>query len=389
MTTPTIDWADCSSSTFCSEEEVDAAVVEEVDAAVVEEVDAAVVEVDAVEEEVDAVEEVDAEVKKVKDAVVNVKNESYPLFLIISRRTLPSIRNEIDKYVLTLRKQGLKVHVGPMRVVRRGKNDTDRTLVMMDPQIYQAMVKDGLKWNSSSHRVDRKDFKIKPFVLSPKLPHRNQRALKVLLPKALDIDGCFDRLDNHLQEMIRFDVLREDGYQLAIPFESRENNKHIGSGYIVFGDEVGVLDMVVTHLTISETLWVNPQGHPIKGEGRFLSCYWSRLTVNDIDMSPADRAKRAKRRNPTSSSRDRPYVSRRTHHVQHNSSDRRSQYHRSPVRDQGHPSSKDRPSVSKDRSVMHDRPSIERVMQPTPNFSAPPRAIPPKVDLSKLPFMKG
>jgi hypothetical protein len=248
-------------------------------------------------------EETNDEIMESPGMISDKERDHYPVYVIYSSYPLSEIKRRLSTYAKRVEKRLIdggmsknEVHkrtkVGPLRIVRSRGEQTDRTISVMGDEVYQELVKDGKKKNGRQRRFNLDDFQIRPYHLaeSQRPKKRDMRHLMVCLPKVLSRIECDKQLRHHMTDLVNFGVVSADAYQIAIPFESRENDNHVGRAFLVFADHVNIWDIVITHATLRETIWTTKKNNPLSGDSRWRHCFWAKITdPGSIRMSPADR----------------------------------------------------------------------------------------------------
>ena len=181
--------------------------------------------------------------------------------------------------------------VGPLRIVRNRKQDTNRTLCVIDDKVYEEMVSQGFE-RKERRALDYNDFQVKRYIMDNRnlSKNRERRHLMIKLPKILSGGKVDEQLSQHMAELVKFNIVPEKSYRIVIPFKDREGDEHIGHSIIVFNDDVLIWDIAMTHETLRESLWSNRENKPMTGLNRWRQCFWSLITdSSQIRMSPADR----------------------------------------------------------------------------------------------------
>lgn len=143
------------------------------------------------------------------------------LYIIYSRRSIQDITSHLLQH-------GSEDDIGPSRIVFYKGNETNRTMIVLSPALYE-QVKD-----NRNH-----DFSIVPYQLRDydKAPN-NERSLFLPLPKELKQSECRQILMGLLDTMARFGFFKEGDYKVNIPLYTRTSDAHKGLAFIHFEKEV-------------------------------------------------------------------------------------------------------------------------------------------------------
>lgn len=223
----------------------------------------------------------------------DIMNESspsyakYPVFIIHSRRTLDSLY----KFMVSMIKEHKtpedgNVRIGPMHVQRIQKNETARTICLMDWKGYEIFQRIGYGYQ----RID--DFSIAPYytrVLHTPTANEIPNRLFVILPQQMNSDYWYTYLEEQLHTFEAFGIIprtKPPCFEVMIPIESRVTGQHNGYGYIKFAEDTDVHAISTICLLLHDSFLQTTKPKPGNGsegtikEGLWLSCFWAKKNNN-------------------------------------------------------------------------------------------------------------
>lgn len=223
-----------------------------------------------------------------------------PVYLIYSDSPLTKVVEEIKRHIPDDLDKSQTL-IGPCRIVFSSNQETDRSICVFNPKIFDQMKKKGLTngglWS---------DFRVTKFELkSNSLPKGKRRHLFIHLPKQLNIVQVKKQLEQELTRLSYFGIVKPNTYRIKIPFLSRDSDDHVGKCYIVWNhklpdqeDETVNQDMktsdhdiAITRIILNDSRWIDSEGYAIEGKEGLRRCLWARIdSPKNIKMSPADRA---------------------------------------------------------------------------------------------------
>lgn len=183
---------------------------------------------------------------KEKENETNNQNENtdiFPVYVIFSGWSMGEIADFIEE------KAAHKNDVGIMRIDFFEGKETDRTIILLDSNLYQKLREE------TRHN---KEFSIDQFKLgSHWYPKRDEseKSLYIQLPNCHDARQCRESLTLKLKEMVHFGMFGGDDYKISIPLESRNGSKHMGHSYVDFDESVGPDAIAFARVLLSYSDW--------------------------------------------------------------------------------------------------------------------------------------
>jgi hypothetical protein len=149
------------------------------------------------------------------------------LYIIYSKRSLEDIHSFLLSY-------GTLDQIGPARIMYYRGKETDRTVILLSPEVYDKLVEDGY-----GHR--NRDLYIVPYQLRDyDRPKNGERSLFFSLPKDKKGSECRAYIGYALAIATSLGAIPKDGYKLSIPLYTRTSDVHKGLGFLHFDTEVPI-----------------------------------------------------------------------------------------------------------------------------------------------------
>lgn len=200
-----------------------------------------------------------------KERVPGFTDPKLPVYIVHSQLSVDDIRKTL-----------VDLDAGSVGTVKidydRFGKETNRTIVIAEPSVYEAAVAAGL-----DKRSRKFDFAITPY----ELREHNQPFTNCLysfyipFPKDFDIsaqdarkqvEGLFDELVNH-------GLLEDGSYRVSVPLKSREIGEPRGHVFVTFSRDVTDRVIELAKVAIDHSLWVSGVEFDSWEE---LRCLWSR-----------------------------------------------------------------------------------------------------------------
>lgn len=176
----------------------------------------------------------------------NDEKSKFPVYIIHSKWPVDEIEEFIDENSVN----GIEEDAALMRIDYFKGDSTDRTIVVLNREVYDNLLEAQLP-----------GFSISPFKTGvhwqPK-PDENDRCFFVKLPPGYPASKCRKSLFIKLQEMVDFEILGSvDDYNITIPLKGRdrESNEHTGQAYIDFKETVDLEAIVMARVLIAYSYW--------------------------------------------------------------------------------------------------------------------------------------
>ncbi len=182
--------------------------------------------------------------------------------------------------------------IGPMTVDRFWDHDTNRTIVSMDPAIYDEMTVDGLSDRNLNPEFSIVRYKLHKHNYHPDL--RNDlvtgdmkldamatfpyNLLEIKIPTGMYMDYARRHLQNNLDFLIILRIINPQSYEIKIPYTSREGyGNHLGKAHINM-KECTLQQVFLVRSILNGTSW------KIEGKDQRVSCSWTRINhqLNNI-----------------------------------------------------------------------------------------------------------
>lgn len=188
-------------------------------------------------------------------------DEKYVVGLIFSNWSLTEI-----KTFLEVRLEATTSQIGIMRVDRFQDKETNRTIILMDRQIYDRALTEGLDKPQKSI-----DFKITEYQLRPRNYPRDgfSNNLFIPLPKELNVESASKQIQLKIDICVKFGLLEKGQAKLAIPLKSRELGSHRGAAYITFPRDFELAPLV--KVVLSDTRLYLPDE-----TNQLMKVFWAR-----------------------------------------------------------------------------------------------------------------
>lgn len=192
--------------------------------------------------------------------------KKFPLYIVYSSWSLSRIEELFDDY-------DQHDGIGPMRIDRFRGEETNRTICLLKPELYQNLVAAGF-----TQRRYNFDFSIAEFKLREhNYPREGEsRNLFVPLSHKLDANESRRQLENKLLELCKFGVLNEGDYKVTIRLTSRHENNHTGSAFLIFKREVHLDQIAVAKIVLHDTWWYDSSDESYE----LAQCFWAKEHKN-------------------------------------------------------------------------------------------------------------
>lgn len=184
---------------------------------------------------------------------------SYPVYLIYSSWSLPEIRNFLEEKC----HQG--EYIGYLKVERSHGKESNRTLAILSPTLYQRLVESGFDQRNDD------DFSIKTYIVPHYTNIQPSRTLFLPLPSEYPGSLCREQLEYKLNAFTSFGIIPQNGYRVRVSWTSRQMDQHRGSAFISFADHVPTDSISLTRSLLNGSNWEDATGEP----GFFIKCMWS------------------------------------------------------------------------------------------------------------------
>jgi hypothetical protein len=187
-----------------------------------------------------------------------------PVFMIFSQWTIPEIEDHIFSAADS------DDQIGMIRIDYFKGEQTDRTIVVMDPSLYHKL---------HSNRVS--GFSITPYDVRPHwFPQEKVGEtfnFFVPLPSSLSTAACREGLRVKLEELVRFGMFEsESDYGIFIPVADREGTEHTNRAYIEFDSKVDHDAIVMARCVLSYSKWSYKNSHVDDTNNVLVKCYYKK-----------------------------------------------------------------------------------------------------------------
>lgn len=173
---------------------------------------------------------------------------SYPVYVIYSRWSVSEIKNFLCKYAST------PTDIGPMRIdYTRSGQETDRTIVILNPTLYQRLVKEGFSTKKYPTDFSIAVYKLRKYNLPPVNSTPN---FFIRLPEHHSLLASDYRLQvqNKLTDLVLWGFFKRENFRIDIPLVSRQSDEARGTCFVFF-DNVPVETIAMAKIILDETYW--------------------------------------------------------------------------------------------------------------------------------------
>ena len=196
----------------------------------------------------------------------------YPFYMLSSSDSIKTIRKTVTDSYMNTSGQEMKP-IGLIKAIWSNKEETDRTLCVIDEHVYKEMVDDG--------------YYIQPYIPNRfDLPKDNEtRNLFIKLPyipQLSKLSLCQQHLNSRMHILVMYGIWKKEDYNIRYPDKSRENDIHGGKAFIVFSisgkneeEKIDILDRItLTRNFFSGTHWPDTSFK--------INCYWAKKSQNRL-----------------------------------------------------------------------------------------------------------
>nr|QBK89876.1 MAG: uncharacterized protein LCPAC101_01590 [Pithovirus LCPAC101] len=194
----------------------------------------------------------------------------YPFYMFSSGDSIETIRKKVTDSYMDTPGQEMKP-IGLIKAIWSNKEETDRTLCVIDEHVYKRMVNDGLYIKSYiPNRFDLpKETETRNlFIKLPYIPQLNKLSL------------CQQHLNSRMNILVMYGLWKKEEFNIRYPGKSRENDMHGGKAFIVFSisgkneeEKIDILDRItLTRNFFSGTHWPDTSFK--------INCYWAKKSEN-------------------------------------------------------------------------------------------------------------
>ena len=222
-----------------------------------------------------------------KNETQDVEVPEHPVFIIFSQWTI----SEIEDHLYSVADS--KDQIGTVRIDFFKGEQTDRTIVVMDPKLYPKFRRDFVP-----------GFSIVPYDIRP---HWYPNAdidetfnFFIPLPSHLSAAACREGLRVKMRELIDFGLFEsEDDFGIYIPVADRESSDHSSRAYIEFNENVDHHNIVLARCVLSYSKWSYRNEYVNAEDNTSVKCYYKKENRSRKDRND---------RNDRKSSSSRPRV---------------------------------------------------------------------------------
>lgn len=199
---------------------------------------------------------------------------SLPVYIVHSSLAIEEIRAIL---------RGLNAgQVGLVKIdYDRSGKETNRTIVVAEPSVYEAAVEAGL-----GKRSRKLDFAIAPYELREhNKPFKDcLYSFFIPFPKSFDLSAndARSQVVDLFDGLCQFGLLPADSYRVTVPLKSRESGDAKGSVFVTFAEEASSYAIQLAKVVVDHHVWLSGDEFDSWEE---LRCFWAR------DRSAERRAK--------------------------------------------------------------------------------------------------
>ena len=222
--------------------------------------------------------------KNDKDAQSNTEDPTSPVFIIFSQWTIP----EIEDYLYSVADN--EDQIGTVRIDYFKGEQTDRTIVVMDPSLYHKF-----RDNFAS------GFSMTPYDIRhhwyPQEKIGETFNFFIPLPSTLSTAACREGLRIKMKELVNFGMFKsESDYGIFIPVADREGTEHTNRAYVEFDQDVDCDAVVMARCVLSYSKWSYKNSHIVGSNDALVKCYYKK--DNRTDRNEGGRFKGPKGKSP-------------------------------------------------------------------------------------------
>lgn len=186
------------------------------------------------------------------------------VFIIFCSWTIPEIEDHLSAVADS------DDQIGSIRIDYFKSGQTNRTIVVMKPHLYQKL---------QSKSVS--GFFIEPYVVRDHwFPHEKDGEVFnffIPLPTSLNTAACREGLKIKLLELVSFGILEsENDYDISIPVADREATQHTNRAYVEFGSNVDRNAIVMARCVITYSRWSYKNIHVDEDNKDLVKCYYKK-----------------------------------------------------------------------------------------------------------------
>ena len=189
----------------------------------------------------------------IKDEIQSTSSEEHEelvtenktgLYIIYSKWSLARIDKELSFYGL----------IGLLRIIRDKTGETNRTLALLENDIYDKLSAKGYTNKKSNKGFSIARFKEKAIELPSKGFTRN---LFISVPEVFRKDDIktTDIIEDKLKHLVEWDILPKDCWRINAILKSREKGCISSGCFIVFDNEIDLVTIAKVRMLITDTLW--------------------------------------------------------------------------------------------------------------------------------------
>lgn len=190
----------------------------------------------------------------------------YPFYMLSSGDSIKIIKKTVTESYMNTPGQEMKP-IGLIKAIWSNKAETDRTLCVIDENVYKRMAKDG--YYIKSYIPNR-------FDLPKDSETRNLFITLPLIPQLNKLSLCQQYLNSRMNILVMYGIWKKEDYNIQYPGRSRENDMHGGKAFIVFSvsgnnenEKIDILDRItLTRNFFSGTHWPDTSFK--------INCYWAK-----------------------------------------------------------------------------------------------------------------
>lgn len=197
------------------------------------------------------------------------KDLKFPVFIIFSQWTIP----EIEDHMYSMADN--EDQIGTVRIDYFKGEQTDRTIVVMDPSLYHKFRDDPVQ-----------GFSITPYDIRPHwYPHEKIGEtfnFFIPLPSILSAAACREGLRVKMKELVHFGMFKsENDYGIFIPIANREGTEHTNRAYVEFDSNVDSDAVVMARCVLSYSKWSYKNNHLDSTSDVLVKCYYKKDNRTD------------------------------------------------------------------------------------------------------------
>jgi hypothetical protein len=196
------------------------------------------------------------------------------LYIIYSKWSLSRIARELEIYG----------GIGLLRIVCDGEKETNRTLALLEDDVYDKLSDKGYTNKKSNKGFNIAKFNEKALDLPSKSFTKN---LFVPVPEIFRKDDMktIDIIDDKLKHLVEWDVLPKDSWYVNAILKSREKGAISSGCFIVFDNEMEIGTIAKVKMLITDNFWPSVS-EDIEREQ--FKCLWARKKEHKKDDEKDD-----------------------------------------------------------------------------------------------------